>query len=94
MRSPPLPPPPSQELQRREIHELVRDYPELLPCFRAMGVDLRKDGGTSLEELGERDDPEIPGGAGRSSGGGEVQEGGEEAGPLLEALAWRRSAQR
>jgi hypothetical protein len=47
MRNPFLPPPSMEEMEALEVHELIRDYPELLSLFRRFGVRVRE-AGTSL----------------------------------------------
>jgi hypothetical protein len=44
MRNPFLSPPRPEELEALEVHELIRDYPELLPLFRQSGIRVREDG--------------------------------------------------
>ena len=44
MRTPFLPPPTLEDLELLEVHELVRDYPELLSLFRQKGVRAKEDG--------------------------------------------------
>lgn len=39
MRIPVLPPPSIEDLRVRRIHELVRDYPELVKPMEALGID-------------------------------------------------------
>ena len=51
MRIRPLLPPSEEELRSRRVHELIRDYPELLPFLAAHGVDAGKDGGRTLPEI-------------------------------------------
>ncbi|MGM0668360.1 MAG: hypothetical protein ACQET1_01500 [Gemmatimonadota bacterium] len=50
-----LPVPSEEELRSRQAHELLRDYPELLPPLLARGVDV---GGGGVLTLGEL----LPGG--------------------------------
>lgn len=50
-----LPVPSEEELRSRQAHELLRDYPELLPPLLARGADPGKGGSLTLGEL-------IPGG--------------------------------
>ena len=51
MRNPFLSPPRPEELEALEVHELIRDYPELLPLFRQSGIRVREDG-TNLLPVG------------------------------------------
>lgn len=51
VRNPYLPPPPPGELSRLQLHELARDFPELLEVFHAWGVDWRRHGTATLEGL-------------------------------------------
>ncbi|MCJ7626756.1 MAG: hypothetical protein MUO50_00065 [Longimicrobiales bacterium] len=48
MRNPFLSPPPLEEFQLLEVHELIRDYPELLSLFRRWGIRVREAGTTAL----------------------------------------------
>ncbi len=48
MRNPFLPPPRSEEFHLLEVHELIRDYPELLSLFRGWGIRVREAGTTAL----------------------------------------------
>jgi len=51
-----LPPPAEGDLRNRRIHELVRDYPELVRPLEALGVDLGEAGAERLSSvLGEED---------------------------------------
>lgn len=62
MRNPFLSPPRPEELEALEVHELIRDYPELLSLFRQSGIRVREDGtdllpAGSLPGMGEEGDP-------------------------------------
>ena len=46
-----LHPPGPQELEDRSVHEVVRDFPELIPFLRDKGVSLKGDGARSLAEV-------------------------------------------
>ncbi len=60
MKNPFPPPPPPGALATLEIHEWVRDYPELMPLLRSMGVDPRKEGTESLSRAsGPRAGPGV-----------------------------------
>ena len=50
-------PPSKEELRSTRVHELIRDYPELLLPFRKLGVDPGEDGYKALSEIlpGDRD---------------------------------------
>ncbi|MFH1763179.1 MAG: hypothetical protein ABIF09_03205 [Gemmatimonadota bacterium] len=48
MRNPFLAPPPLEEFQALEVHELIRGYPELLSLFRQRGIRVREAGTTAL----------------------------------------------
>lgn len=56
MRIEPLPPPGARDLRERRIHELVRDYPELVRPLEALGIDVGEAGAEPLSSvLGEGD---------------------------------------
>ena len=57
MRSPFLPYPTDEDLEALEAHELIRDYPELLPFFRRPPFRAREDGTSPLPR------GSLPGGA-------------------------------
>jgi hypothetical protein len=42
------PPPPRARLVNLVVHELVRDYPELLSVLTESGISLRKEGASTL----------------------------------------------
>ena len=50
MRLPFLPPPDPGEFAVRKVHELVRDYPELIPTLEMSGVSFQRDGANSTVE--------------------------------------------
>ncbi len=47
----PLPPPSPGELREGRIHEVIRDYPELLPLLEEYGVVAGREGSVPLKEL-------------------------------------------
>jgi hypothetical protein len=42
-----LPPPEPDELWGRKVHELVRDFPEVIPVLGASGISIQRDGGNT-----------------------------------------------
>ncbi len=60
MRLAPLPPPSEEALGTRRIHELIRDYPELLATIVALGVDVGEAGNETLPEVFPHDDSWAP----------------------------------
>ena len=44
-------PPSREELRRSQIHELIRDFPELHPALLALGIQPRLQGGRRIAEL-------------------------------------------
>lgn len=44
-------PPSEEELRSTRVHELIRDYPELLLPFRNLGIDPGEDGYKALSEI-------------------------------------------
>ena len=46
-----LPLPSSEEIRFRRVHELLRDYPEVLAFLEGRGIDPRRDGGKTLAPL-------------------------------------------
>ena len=56
MRNPFLPCPKEEDLENLEVHELIRDYPELLPFLRRLPFRAREEGTSPLPE------GSIPGG--------------------------------
>jgi len=51
MRTPFLPAPNWEGMQGLEVHEIIRDFPELLLPLRETGVGLQKGGAMALREL-------------------------------------------
>jgi hypothetical protein len=46
-----LPPPSAEDLRTRRIHELARDYPELVKPLEGLGIDLGAAGGKTLPSV-------------------------------------------
>jgi hypothetical protein len=44
-------PPSREELRRSQIHELIRDFPELHPILVTLGIQPRLQGGRQINEL-------------------------------------------
>ena len=73
------PPPTAEELRSRRVHELVRDYPELLTPLESLGVDPGSSGARSLGEILPQDErwvkPLLEAVAWRREGGPEESPG-------------------
>lgn len=52
--------PREEELRALPAYELVRDYPELLPLLREMGVDPGEEGSRTLPEVIPGSGPWVP----------------------------------
>jgi len=46
-----LPPPTEEMLRFLRVHEVIRDYPELLPFLLSLGIDARESGGRVMGEV-------------------------------------------
>jgi len=55
-----LPPPSIEEIRFLRVHELLRDYPEVLPLLEGRGIDARRDGGKTLSQLLPPSEPWLP----------------------------------
>jgi hypothetical protein len=52
--------PSREEIQVRRVHELLRDYPEVLAFLEARGIDPRRDGAKTLPRLLPPDERWLP----------------------------------
>lgn len=50
------PAPDPHDLGSRTVHEVIRDYPEALVALRRARVDVAREGGRPLRELGREDE--------------------------------------
>lgn len=55
-----LPMPSSEEIQFLRLHELLRDYPEVMAFLEGRGIDPRRDGGKTLAQLLPPDELWLP----------------------------------
>jgi hypothetical protein len=49
-------PPSLEELRESQIHELVRDFPELLEPLEALGIEAGEAGGVNMSDLSLREE--------------------------------------
>jgi hypothetical protein len=52
--------PSSEEIRSLRVHELLRDYPEVLAFLEDRGIDPRRDGGKTLAQLLPPDELWLP----------------------------------